>query len=1095
MPARMITVCLLLSLAPCMAQVTFETEAFTWKLSAEGRTEALVAHATGEDLCKSTLPAFELTAGNTVFPPESIRLEGDMLHVRFGRGAGKCAFRVSRGSGHVLLKLADLQTAAPMNAIVLCRLYVPKEGTVAHTLNALRGERTTIGVIPTSPSVRAGIAADPTMRRGGSASPGASAQSEYVTEAKVGAGAGRFIGRNPTDQIGWTCWYKTFPSPLDISGHAGIGAWIRGDGKGQALKIQLTDGKHWRDYYVPIDFTGWKYVELPRPEGEPIDYTHITQCNIYFNGLPRRSEVECLVDDIRALAELDGQPEPHGDDTVLASMDDPLEQYFSLPATVLSADCVAEYGTEDAGVAVMVCPSDELARGLVEVELAAGLPSPHLGGVWNKESDEINRSYLFITSMGLDDVDMVIDFARKCGFSTILIGQESWSESLGHYPVNRKRFPNGLDDLREAVDRFHAAGFRCGLHFLAAAISNNDPYLTPVPDDRLVMDEFTELGEAVDEKATFIPTSTPPTKFPAIEGGYLGDSAVVRIGDELIFYGSTSLEEPYGFRDCRRGMYGTTAAAHAQGSRISHVMRGYGYFLHDPDKGLTQEVARNLAAVANGCGADMLYFDGSERLKGPHWRYNALLHKAYWDALGRDDMLLQASSVSPWSWHMLARYASADGHGDLKWYLDERLPRFEWYSNNYLPLDLGWYYIYGQQVTPDQIEYVCQKALGFNCSFSIQTNPQTIRDNPRMDEYIRIIRAYEDLRVKGTLHPALREDFKIAGKEYRLTGDATNPTFRRINYGKEVAILPGSPEQSVTVEVDPSLGRPVLGLEVRAGRQVAPGPEYSEENTWMLEDFESITPYVAKGAGDLAQHTVGTNLAGSTSPGVTQQLELVSDGARVGQHCARYTATSTRTDDGGWSAVGKRFDAPLDLREHVALGVWIHGDSSGAKLKIQPRGGTGHWAQDYYIDINFTGWRFVLLERPEVPNPEPIEYDTVSLLTFYFNAIPAGKTCTVLIDGLKALRRITHARTPAPVFRMGEATLRAEASLAEGEWLLLPASGEATLKTSESATPVPVSGALVAPAAGTAEIRVEQPAGAQQTRELGVRAWVEYVKE
>nr|MBP8955375.1 hypothetical protein [Armatimonadota bacterium] len=126
MPARMITVCLLLSLAPCMAQVTFETEAFTWTLSAEGRTEALVAHATGEDLCKSTLPAFELTAGNTVFSPESIRLEGDMLHVRFARGAGKCAFRVSRGSGHVLLKLADLQTAAPMNAIVLCRLYVPK---------------------------------------------------------------------------------------------------------------------------------------------------------------------------------------------------------------------------------------------------------------------------------------------------------------------------------------------------------------------------------------------------------------------------------------------------------------------------------------------------------------------------------------------------------------------------------------------------------------------------------------------------------------------------------------------------------------------------------------------------------------------------------------------------------------------------------------------------------------------------------------------------------------------------------------------------------------------------------------------------------
>ena len=41
-------------------------------------------------------------------------------------------------------------------------------------------------------------------------------------------------------------------------------------------------------------------------------------------------------------------------------------------------------------------------------------------------------------------------------------------------------------------------------------------------------------------------------------------------------------------------------------------------------------------------------------------------------------MLLQASSFSHYSWHILARSASADGHGDLKGYLDERSPGFDY---------------------------------------------------------------------------------------------------------------------------------------------------------------------------------------------------------------------------------------------------------------------------------------------------------------------------------------------------------------------------------------------------------------------------------
>ena len=575
-------------------------------------------------------------------------------------------------------------------------------------------------------------------------------------------------------------------------------------------------------------------------------------------------------------------------------------------------------------------------------------------------------------------------------------------------------------------------------------------------------------------------------------GGYRGDSAIMRIGDELIAYGSLSLEEPYGFRDCRRGLYGTQVSAHEAGASIAHMKRGYNFFLHDPDKSLTQEVAENLAAVANAVGADMVYYDGSERLKGPHWRYNALLQKAYWDALGRDDILMQGSSVSHWSWHMLARYASADGHDDLKGYLDERLPRLQWYFNNLMPLDLGWYYIYGMRATPDQIEYICQKALGLGCSFSIQTNPQNIREHPRMDEFIRIIRDYEDLRLSGRVPEEMLERLRTPGEEYMLSMEDGAPRFRRVKYFPAVALLPDGDPPLIPVTVDGDLGTPRVGIEVRAASQVAPGPEYDDPDNWLLEDFSDVSPYLRQQAGELAQHFEGTNLAGSTSPGVTQALEVVTEGAKVGDQCVRYSATSTRTDNGGWSAFGRRLAEPLDLREHVAIGMWIHGDASGVLLKVQPRDARSH-AQDHYIRIDFSGWRYVVFERPETPSPEPIEYHDVSSLTFYFNAIPAQTTCTVIIDGLKALRSVSEVATAAPVLAVGDRTLTFDAMLSADAHLIYHGGDTAVLKApgAEPVT-VPARGDLGVLPPGESEIAVRARADAPQMSELLVRALVVY---
>ena len=256
--------------------------------------------------------------------------------------------------------------------------------------------------------------------------------------------------------------------------------------------------------------------------------------------------------------------------------------------------------------------------------------------------------------------------AKRGGFHTILIDQGSWCRSTGHFEVNQANFPDGLEGLVRTVRRFKDAGFRVGFHFLAASIYPPDAYLTPVPDPRLVKGATAKLAADVDPQADFIPTTAAPDAFPAEDGGYTGDGTVLQIGDELIQYAERSLQAPFGFKGCRRGHLGTHAAAHRSADAVAHLVRSYGYHMFDMDTTLLDEVSTNFARVANACEIDMLYFDGSERLQGDHWYYNARLHKAYYDKLKNKDVLLQASSFSHYSWHLLARTASADGHGDLK---------------------------------------------------------------------------------------------------------------------------------------------------------------------------------------------------------------------------------------------------------------------------------------------------------------------------------------------------------------------------------------------------------------------------------------------
>ncbi len=693
------------------------------------------------------------------------------------------------------------------------------------------------------------------------------------------------------------------------------------------------------------------------------------------------------------------------------------------------AESYASHGVKPAGFGIIACPRKVFEPTIDAFEKASGLPNPHPGGVWSRTSPWVKRSYLFITSNGAKDTDDVIKWARRGNFDMILMG-ESWAKSAGHYAINTDLFPGGLPSLVRSVTRMHEAGFHVGLHFLGAAVYLNDPYVTPVPDPRLFKDAYAELAADIDEKATDLPTVAAPA-FATEDGGYMGKGMFVQIGDEILGYSTVSAAEPFGLGGCQRGILGTKAAPHKKGDRVAHIMRSYGYFLHDLDSTLSEEVVSNVARAANAIGADMLYFDGSELLQGDHWYYNGKLQSLYYEHMKRKDMLFQGSSWSHYSWHLISRTASADGSGDVKKYLDERAAGFPWYASEMMPLDIGWYYVYDPEVTADQFEYILQRCLGYNSSISVQTSPDNLRHHPEMPAIIDLVRTYEDLRLGGKVPEATRKLLREPGREYRITG--TPARLRRTVFGPWAQVHALDGKQNVFT-LDPLMAGTRLGVQIKCLGQAGPGAAYRSPQALTLETFDDLAPYLQDPNNKFDVLVIGPGKAGSCSQGVTQEFSSVDEGPVEGKRCGKYTATSILSTPDGWSSIGKHFDPLLDLSFHKGIGFWLRGDGGGGAFKLQLDDDKGG-ATDYYITNDFTEWRYFQLLRPTVPSPLKIDYSRIAYLIFYYNGLPAKKTVTCWIDDVKVLAELDHPTLANPELTVGGTRVVFPCKLVEGERL------------------------------------------------------------
>jgi hypothetical protein len=691
----------------------------------------------------------------------------------------------------------------------------------------------------------------------------------------------------------------------------------------------------------------------------------------------------------------------------------------------LRATCYPRFGFVGSKVALIACPREDLREIMQEVVSAAPeLPHSPIGGPWAL-GPEINRgSYLFnFGNLSAETVSGWIAVADALGFNQIdFHGGNSFR--FGDFRPNPETYPHGYPSLKAVIDKLHAAGIAAGLHTYSYYIAKDCPYVTPVPDHRLAKDAVFTLAAPLTAQDTTVPVVEETVGMSAITGFFVQNSVTIQIDDELIIYADVSKQLPYAFTGCTRGAYGTRIEAHAQGAPVHHLKEQFGLFVPDPDSTLFTQIAAKTAEIYNECGFDMIYFDaldGSSVLAGSEnaWHYGSKFVFEVWKRLKRP-ALMEMSTFSHHLWYVRSRLGAWDHPSrSYKRFIDVHCKANEANRLMFLPSQLGWWAIKtwsGPQVEPtlpDDIEYLCGKALGTDTGLSLMgVDPDNIRQAPALPRLAAIFKSYEDLRHANYFPESIKARLRVPGDEFTLEQTPEGQwRFRPVQYAKHrVEGLDGwSNAWRIANRFAPQPAQLRIQALYSAGAYDAPA-------NLTLTDFSDTAAF----AGRAAQ-------AGVTA-------ELVSSAAQVktGAVSGCFTAESAREERrSSWASAVLTFPAPLDLSEHQALGVWVCGDGQGEVLNLQLRSprhlvaGIG----DHYVIVDFTGWRYFELIEPEGERyenygwpyeggyaiyRESVDYRAVASLGLWYNNLPAGKPVTCCLSPVKALPLITtKLRNPA----------------------------------------------------------------------------------
>lgn len=436
--------------------------------------------------------------------------------------------------------------------------------------------------------------------------------------------------------------------------------------------------------------------------------------------------------------------------------------YKNMPVTPIPGETVV-----GSAIALFASKDSETFARLERIAIVEKLPRPTIDGVWFPKTRLYERSYM-ISSFGEAEADEMLTAVKRSGLYSLY--HEGPFKSWGHFVLDEAQFPTGRAGLRQIVTKAHAAGVHLGVHTLTNFINTNDPYVTPVPDDRLSVTGSSTLVRDISATQTSIEVASPEYFAPVKDNTLF----TVKIGKELIQYRAVSEAPPFLLLDVQRGAFGTTAAAHGAGATVGKLF-DHPYKVFFPNFAMQREVATNLAAFLNETGVDHIDFDGHEgALASGQGDYAVAVFAEDVLRQTKHDLINGTSISKTFYWHIGSYYNWGEPwYGGFKESMQQyRIDNQALFDRNYMPHMLGWYLL-TEQTTLAEMEWMLARAAGYAAGFAMVARPRALRGNANSGVLLDAIREWEDARMSGAFSDAQRALLKDPANEFHLekTGD------------------------------------------------------------------------------------------------------------------------------------------------------------------------------------------------------------------------------------------------------------------------------------------------------------------------------------
>ncbi|MEA3477974.1 MAG: hypothetical protein U9R60_07335, partial [Bacteroidota bacterium] len=338
----------------------------------------------------------------------------------------------------------------------------------------------------------------------------------------------------------------------------------------------------------------------------------------------------------------------------------------------------------------------------------------------------------------------------------------------GHFKLSNQ-FPSGIKGLKRCVDQAAEEGIFVGVHTLSNFITTNDPYVTPVPDQRLAKVGYGQLIENVDNKQIEIPVSNPDI-FRQIKNNNL---KTVVIDEELIIYKNISEKPLFRLQECERGAYGSIISNHSEGTQVA-LLADHAYNVFLSDASLTKKMAINIAELFNQTGLRQISFDGLEGNRSTGMgNYGEILMASTWyehlDDNIRQHFIADASRTSHYFWHIYSRMNWGE-----PWYAGFRESQTEYrfknqayFERNLMPGMLGWFLL-TKTTSLEDIEWMLAKSAAYKAGYGFVCNYKTLEENALTDQILALIGRWEEARMKDIFDEQTRMILKDPKLEFHL---------------------------------------------------------------------------------------------------------------------------------------------------------------------------------------------------------------------------------------------------------------------------------------------------------------------------------------